>query len=76
MDFLTELLRRPPITWWDLLDIGLVAFGEPISHRQAVAFDVANIAIELDGRLAGTIEARSFNPNSTHPDVTRNKLAP
>jgi alkylation response protein AidB-like acyl-CoA dehydrogenase len=26
-----------------------VAFGEPISHRQAVAFMVANIAIELDG---------------------------
>jgi alkylation response protein AidB-like acyl-CoA dehydrogenase len=25
------------------------AFGEPISHRQAVAFAVANIAIELDG---------------------------
>jgi hypothetical protein len=30
-----------------------VAFGEPISNRQAVAFMVANIAIELDGlRLA------------------------
>jgi len=26
-----------------------IAFGEPISHRQAVAFMVANIAIELDG---------------------------
>lgn len=26
-----------------------VAFGEPISHRQSVAFMVANIAIELDG---------------------------
>lgn len=25
------------------------AFGEPISHRQAVAFMIANIAIELDG---------------------------
>ena len=25
------------------------AFGEPISHRQAVAFAVANIRIELDG---------------------------
>lgn len=25
------------------------AFGEPIAHRQAVAFTVANIAIELDG---------------------------
>jgi alkylation response protein AidB-like acyl-CoA dehydrogenase len=28
---------------------GRVAFGEPISHRQAVAFAVADIAIELDG---------------------------
>lgn len=26
-----------------------IAFGEPISYRQAVAFMVANIAIELDG---------------------------
>lgn len=26
-----------------------VAFGEPISHRQAVAFPIANIAIELEG---------------------------
>lgn len=26
-----------------------VAFGEPITHRQAVAFMIANIAIELDG---------------------------
>lgn len=26
-----------------------IAFGEPISHRQSVAFMVANIAIELDG---------------------------
>jgi alkylation response protein AidB-like acyl-CoA dehydrogenase len=26
-----------------------VAFGEPISHRQAVAFMIANIAVELDG---------------------------
>ena len=25
MDFLTELLRRPPITWWDLLDILIVS---------------------------------------------------
>ncbi len=30
-----------------------IAFGEPVSHRQSVAFTVANIAIELDGmRLA------------------------
>lgn len=25
MDFLTELLRRPPITWWDVLDILIVS---------------------------------------------------
>jgi hypothetical protein len=40
-----------------------VAFGEPISNRQAVAFMVANIAIELDGlrlttyRAAGQVDA-------------------
>ncbi|WP_256668721.1 acyl-CoA dehydrogenase family protein, partial [Nocardia cyriacigeorgica] len=36
------------------------AFGEPISHRQAVAFMVANIAIELDGvfMLAEVVFAR------------------
>jgi len=40
-----------------------VAFGEPISNRQAVAFAVANIAIELDGirlatyRAAGRVDA-------------------
>ena len=26
MDWLTELLRRPSVSWWDVLDIGLVAF--------------------------------------------------
>lgn len=25
LDFLTELLQRPPITWWDLLDIAIVS---------------------------------------------------
>jgi diadenylate cyclase len=25
MDWLTELLRRPSVSWWDLLDIGLVS---------------------------------------------------
>src|SRR5918995_5897022 len=25
MNFLTELLQRPPITWWDVLDILIVA---------------------------------------------------
>src|SRR5918996_4618476 len=25
MDFLTELLRRPPVDWWDVLDILIVS---------------------------------------------------
>lgn len=33
------------------------AFGEPISNRQAVAFMVANIAIELDGLRLATYRA-------------------
>ncbi|MBV9366813.1 MAG: acyl-CoA dehydrogenase family protein, partial [Solirubrobacterales bacterium] len=36
-----------------------MAFGEPISHRQAVAFTVANIAIELDGMRLVTYRAAS-----------------
>jgi alkylation response protein AidB-like acyl-CoA dehydrogenase len=36
-----------------------VAFGEPISHRQAVAFNVADIAIELEGMRLGTLRAAS-----------------
>jgi alkylation response protein AidB-like acyl-CoA dehydrogenase len=35
------------------------AFGEPISHRQAVAFTVANLAIELDGMRLATYRAAS-----------------
>ncbi|MFY9488524.1 MAG: acyl-CoA dehydrogenase family protein [Solirubrobacterales bacterium] len=35
------------------------AFGEPISHRQAVAFMVSNIAIELDGIRLTTYRAAS-----------------
>jgi len=35
------------------------AFGEPISHRQAVAFMVANIAIELQGMRLVTYKAAS-----------------
>jgi alkylation response protein AidB-like acyl-CoA dehydrogenase len=35
------------------------AFGEPISYRQAVAFTVANIAIELDGMRLATYRAAS-----------------
>ena len=34
-----------------------VAFGEPISHRQAVAFAVADIAIELEGMRLTTYRA-------------------
>ena len=34
-----------------------VAFGEPISHRQSVAFAVSNIAIELDGMRLTTWRA-------------------
>lgn len=35
------------------------AFGEPISHRQSVAFMVANIAIELEGMRLVTLKAAS-----------------
>ncbi len=36
------------------------AFGEPISHRQAVAFTVSNIAIELDGIRLATLRAAAL----------------
>jgi len=36
-----------------------VAFGEPVSHRQAVAFAVSNIAIELEGMRLATYRAAS-----------------
>jgi alkylation response protein AidB-like acyl-CoA dehydrogenase len=36
-----------------------VAFGEPISHRQSVAFSVANIGIELDAMRLLTWQAAS-----------------
>ena len=35
------------------------AFGEPIAHRQAVAFGVADIAIELEGMRLATYRAAS-----------------
>jgi alkylation response protein AidB-like acyl-CoA dehydrogenase len=38
---------------------GRTAFGEPVSHRQAVAFTVANLAIELDGMRLTTLRAAS-----------------
>jgi alkylation response protein AidB-like acyl-CoA dehydrogenase len=34
-----------------------VAFGEPISHRQSVAFAISNIAIELEGMRLTTLRA-------------------
>jgi alkylation response protein AidB-like acyl-CoA dehydrogenase len=37
-----------------------VAFGTPISHRQSVAFMVANIAIELDGLRLSTYRAAAL----------------
>ncbi|MCA9688038.1 MAG: acyl-CoA dehydrogenase family protein [Myxococcales bacterium] len=36
-----------------------VAFGEPVSHRQAVAFAIADIAIELEGMRLLTYRAAS-----------------
>jgi alkylation response protein AidB-like acyl-CoA dehydrogenase len=36
-----------------------IAFGEPVSHRQSVAFMVANIAIELQGMRLLTYKAAS-----------------
>jgi alkylation response protein AidB-like acyl-CoA dehydrogenase len=38
---------------------GRTAFGEPVSHRQAVAFGVADIAIETDGMRLCTQRAAS-----------------
>ncbi|GAA2068983.1 acyl-CoA dehydrogenase family protein [Aeromicrobium halocynthiae] len=38
---------------------GREAFGEPIAHRQSVAFMVANIAIELEGLRLVTLKAAS-----------------
>ena len=36
------------------------AFGEPISHRQAVAFNVADIGIEVEGMRLATYRAASL----------------
>ena len=38
---------------------GREAFGEPIAHRQSVAFMVANIAIELEGLRLVALKAAS-----------------
>ena len=36
------------------------AFGEPISHRQAVAFNMSNIAIEIEGMRLAILRAASL----------------
>jgi alkylation response protein AidB-like acyl-CoA dehydrogenase len=36
-----------------------IAFGEPISHRQAVAFAISDIALELEGMRLATLRAAS-----------------
>ena len=36
------------------------AFGEPVSHRQAVAFTVSNLAIEVDGMRLATFRAAAL----------------
>ena len=36
------------------------AFGEPISHRQAVAFTVSDLAIEVDGMRLATLRAAAL----------------
>lgn len=43
-----------------------VAFGEPISHRQAVAFTVSRIAIELDGMRLATYRAAALADQGLH----------
>ena len=49
-----------------------VAFGEPISHRQAVAFSVADIAIELEGmRLADTAGGGRADAGTTSTEMSR-----
>lgn len=37
-----------------------IAFGEPISHRQAVAFTISNVAIELEGIRLATYRAAAL----------------
>jgi alkylation response protein AidB-like acyl-CoA dehydrogenase len=36
------------------------AFGEPISHRQAVAFNMSDIAIEIEGMRLATYRAAAL----------------
>ena len=69
-----ELVRRGRLGWCALavgcgravLDYVIpyvkerVAFGEPIGHRQSVAFAVSDIAIELEGMRLATLRAASL----------------
>lgn len=73
-DVMSELLARSRVAWAAIavgagqavLDhvstyVGQrSAFGEPISHRQSVAFMVADIAIELDGLRLVTLRAAAL----------------
>ena len=56
-----------------------VAFGEPISHRQSVAFAVSNIAIEVEGMRLATYRAASLadqgKPFATETAVARQLCA-
>jgi hypothetical protein len=72
-DVYAECVRRARLAWCALslgtsqavLDYVIpyvndrVAFGEPISHRQAVAFAISDIAIELEGMRLATLRAAS-----------------
>jgi alkylation response protein AidB-like acyl-CoA dehydrogenase len=72
-DVFTECVHRARLAWCALsvgtaqavLDYVIpyvnerVAFGEPVSNRQAVAFAVANIGIELEGMRLATYRAAS-----------------
>ena len=51
------------------------AFGEPIGHRQAVAFTVANIAIELDGMRLATLRAAARLDSGRKPEAAAEAIA-
>ena len=58
---------------------GREAFGEPISHRQSVAFMIANIGIELEGMRLATWRAASLGaagkPFAAHAALARSLCA-
>lgn len=73
-DDFTEMIRLSRIAWGAVaagcgravLDYLIpyvnerIAFGEPISHRQAVAFTISNVAIELEGIRLATYRAAAL----------------